>query len=1025
MSQDQITDWTKIDEFKFTPEERAVNGLLSKLEWYEQEASNIQALAVDLVKSTRSKGFGTDFVASALNRIDLCSPEGLVILRLCEAILRTPDESDKKTLIIEQIQKADWEGIDAASPLLWAIREAARAIRSPDSLAAKAKRAIALKAMPAAIATFGGQFILGGNMQDALRRATKEQYLCSFDMLGEGARTYGDAEKFKSDYAECIKQVSAAVDSAGPDTKHGVSVKLSALHPRYESLQPDRVMRELLTALIDLAAAAAARNINFCLDAEESDRLVLSLQLFEAVARSPKIPKEWRGLGLAVQAYQKRAPHVIQGVAQLATKLNRRFMVRLVKGAYWDSEIKRAQINGMPDFPVFTRKRHTDISYIACAGLMLRASPHIYPQFATHNAHTLSAIYTLARVHNTPFEMQRLHGMGEQLYAIALSKLEDLRVRVYAPVGESSILLAYLVRRLLENGANSSFVHKLFDSRLDPQEIAADPVLAATREGVEANSRIKSPLKLFDLTRVNSRGVDLSQQATRDRLVHEMAAQQQPILAGPLVAGRSISNGLRHVIKNPANRERIVGEVVATEDKDVDTALHDAVTSYRDWNSSGAQFRAAVLTKFGARLEDNLERLAALIACEAGRTIPDAIAEVREAVDFCRYYAVEAQKLFGEVTTLRGPVGEKNELVSMGRGALICISPWNFPLSIFVGQIAAALAGGNTVVAKPAPQTPLIAFEAVKLFHSVCSDPRVLSLVPGDKSTAEKLICDPRHSGVVFTGSTATARQIYRRLAERDGPIVPFIAETGGLNAIFVDSTALREHIIDDVLASAFGSAGQRCSSARILALPEMIASDLTEAIAGAMDALIVGDPSDLATDIGPIIDERSRDKLNHYAQGLAAAGKLVKRLRLPEEQIARGFFVAPTLASVESLAEITEEQFGPVLHIVRYQAGGGAKLADQLAGKGYALTLGIQSRLDSFVHAIRTSAPAGNVYVNRSIIGATVESQPFGGFGLSGTGPKTGGPRTLLPFTCEQAICTNIFAQGGDPELLNSVEAA
>jgi RHH-type proline utilization regulon transcriptional repressor/proline dehydrogenase/delta 1-pyrroline-5-carboxylate dehydrogenase len=719
-----------------------------------------------------------------------------------------------------------------------------------------------------------------------------------------------------------------------------------------------------------------------------------------------------------VQAYQKRAPYVIERLSRLAESLDRRFMVRLVKGAYWDSEIKRAQIGGMPGFPVFTNKSATDLSYLACAELMLRAGPRIFPQFATHNAYTLAAVHSMATAHGVPFEMQRLHGMGEELYRVALDRWPDLRLRVYAPVGPFADLLAYLVRRLLENGANSSFVHKLHDSRFSAQEIAADPVRLAEKADAQGNPRIVRPLEMFNPERRNSRGVDLANDLVRAAFVSELESTKL-VAAGPIVAGRVMRDDPSTRICRPSDREKIVGTVAQASAENVGSAISNAVAAYPDWNDLGGDRRAATLLKFGDALERELERLAVLISCEAGRTIVDSISEVREAVDFCRFYGTLARAQFERGKLLRGPVGERNELSLKGRGVFICVSPWNFPLSIFVGQVAAALAAGNTVVAKPAPQTPLVAFEAVRLFHSVCEDPRVLNFLPGGSEIASALISDPRHSGVAFTGSTAVARAINRSLAERPGPIVPFIAETGGLNGMFVDSTALEEHVIDDVVWSAFGAAGQRCSSARVLVVPEVRADELITSIAGAMDMLIVGDPTDIATDVGPTISDDACVVLDRYANELAAKGRIVRRVNVDSLRV-RGSFFGPIVAEIPSLAEFDRETFGPVLHVVRYKSGEATKVARELAEKGYGLTLGVHTRLQAFFDDIRSAVPAGNIYLNRTIIGAAVESQPFGGEGLSGTGPKSGSPNTLLRYANEQTITINVSAQGGDPELLN-----
>jgi RHH-type proline utilization regulon transcriptional repressor/proline dehydrogenase/delta 1-pyrroline-5-carboxylate dehydrogenase len=845
-------------------------------------------------------------------------------------------------------------------------------------LAARVGEPIVRAAVAQAIRIMGEQFVLGRTIEDAIARAARERLLCSFDMLGEGARSEADAARYEAAYAHAIAAIGTV--AAGPEQGHGISVKLSALSPRYEATQEKRVWGELYPRLKRLAELAARADINFTIDAEEADRLILSLKLLDRLAREPSLGT-WRGLGLAVQAYQKRATSVIPLLTELAKDCGRRLMVRLVKGAYWDSEIKRAQMGGREGYPVFTTKPATDLSYLAAARALIRAHPYLYAQFATHNAHTLAAVRAMAE--RAPIEHQRLHGMGETLYAAAEEEFGPLTLRTYAPVGAHEDLLPYLVRRLLENGANTSFVHRLLDDDTPPEVVAADPISQVELQP-GPHPRIPLPRDLY-ADRLNTLGIDLSVAAERERL-----AAVKP-------ASRKVTDATR---------------------VDIAAAFAAARAAQPAWDRLGGAGRARILRKLADVLERHRDSLMAIAVHEAGKTWPDAVAEVREAADFCRYYALLAERHFARPQLLTGPAGESNALELHGRGVFACISPWNFPLAIFTGQIAAALAAGNTVLAKPAEQTPRIAAAAVELFKRAGVPDDVLHLLPGPgDSVGAALISHSELSGVAFTGGTDTAQVINRGLAARSGPILPFIAETGGLNAMFVDTTAQREQVIDDVIVSAFGSAGQRCSALRILFLPEETAGTLIAGLCGAMDALKVGDPADFATDIGPVIDRSAKEALEAHLAHLRSTAKILKELKPAS--------TAPLLFG-PVMAEITLEQlpdrevFGPILHVVRYRGDSLEKAGHALAAKGYGLTLGIHSRLDSFVDRVRALVPAGNVYVNRSIIGAVVGVQPFGGEGLSGTGPKAGGPYALTRYAVERAVSVNIAARGGDPALLN-----
>ena len=878
-----------------------------------------------------------------------------------------------------------------------------------------------------AMRILGEQFVLGRHIEGAIKRGRGwKMYgamkpLFSFDMLGEGARTSADAIRYHQRYLDAIAAVAARRGEGPVEKVDGVSVKLSALHPRYLAVKETLVMAELYPRVLEQAEAARAADVGFCLDAEESDRLIIQMKILERLAHEPSLAG-WNGLGLAVQAYQKRARSVLERVADLGEAAGRRFMVRLVKGAYWDTEIKFAQMNGQPDFPVWTTKPATDMNYLACARVMLNAPQAIYPQFATHNAHSLCAVRELARqAGDPPYEFQRLHGMGEPLYAAAAETWgEDLgEVRIYAPVGSHEDLLPYLVRRLLENGANTSFVHAFLDEDVPAEDVASGPFAQAAT--LDRHPFIPAPPALYGEHRLNSAGLDLTQAGVRARLAAAQADFDAgaPYACGALIRGEMKTTGGR-TLPSPADLNFAVAEVCDASDADVEEAFNIAQTAQPVWNGRGGSERAAILRAMADGLEAHSDRLLALMARETGKTLLDGVAEVREAVDFLRYYAVEAETKLAGPVRLPGPAGETNHLELRGRGVFVCISPWNFPLAIFTGQIAAALAAGNTVLAKPAEQSPLIAAEAVKIYQAAGLPKDVLHLLPGDGRVGAALVALPNIAGVAFTGSTEVARIINRTLAAKDGPIVPFIAETGGLNGMFVDTSALAEQVVDDAVLSAFGSAGQRCSALRVLFLPEETADALIEGLKGAMDALALGDPSDAFIDVGPVIDADACAMLEAHVAAMDGPAKILHRAPLSEGLASKGRFFAPALIELTNLDQITEERFGPILHVLRYKRADLPRVAKQLADKHYGLTLGVHSRLDRFFHAVRDAVPAGNVYVNRNITGAVVGVQPFGGEGLSGTGPKAGGPHYVQRFAAERAVTINIAAQGGDPELLS-----
>jgi len=1036
----QNIDWDRIDALKFEDEARTLTGLLASHALSLSERERIGAQAVELVEGARREARNKGVVESFLQEFSLGTQEGLALMCLAEALLRTPDRETRDKLIAEKIAMADWAAHQGKSDNLfvnastWGLMLTGKLVTLDEEirrdasgyfrrLLARMGEPVIRQAVASAVGIMGEQFVLGRRIESALERARREGMVCSFDMLGEGARTRADAERYERLYAEAIEKVGAAASGAGPEEGHGVSVKLSALCERYDAVQEERVFAELYPRLRRLAIAAARHDLNFTIDAEEADRLVISLKLFDRLARESALG-DWQGLGFVVQAYQKRARAVIAKLGDLARQTGRRIMVRLVKGAYWDSEIKRAQIAGLEGFAVFTTKSATDLSYLVCARDLIALHPHLYPQFASHNAHTLAAVRHMAETAGVTIEHQRLHGMGEALYRAAQRRYGALRLRAYAPVGGHEDLLPYLVRRLLENGANSSFVHALLDEDIPAQEVVRDPI-ARVEAHPDRHPKIALPAELYGPKRRNSPGRDQTQASVRR--AHRRALETlraETLESGPIVGGQMRSDheeGLREIV-SPANRAHRLGRAFDSRASDIEEAVALARAAQPGWDHAGGEERARVLRAMGDALEEDFDPLVALLAFEAGKTYADGVAEVREAIDFCRYYALLAERDFAGAQRLKGPVGETNEWQLCGRGIFVCISPWNFPLAIFTGQIAAALAAGNAVLAKPAEQTPLIAAQAVRLFHQAGLDPALLALLPGDgPGVGARLVAHPAIDGVAFTGGTDTAFAINRQLAARDGPIVPFIAETGGLNAMFVDTTALREQVIDDVLLSAFGSAGQRCSALRVLFAPEDSADELIEGLVGALASLNLGDPALPHTDIGPVIDAEAKAQLERHLERLEAEARILARHAGTEED---GHFFAPTIAEIDAPDFLEREVFGPILHICRYRAGQLDEYAQRLAARGYGLTLGVHSRLESFARRIERLVPAGNFYVNRSMIGAVVGVQPFGGVGLSGTGPKAGGPHALTRYASERARSINIMAMGGDPELLQLGEA-
>ena len=950
-------------------------------------------------------------VSDFLAEYGLGTAEGVALLCLAEALLRIPDAATADALIEDRIAGADWQkhlghgDSLAVNASAWAFMLSGRVLGLDDvagvigSVVRCLGEPVIRAALRRGMRMLARQFVMGRTIEEALARVDK-RWRYSFDMLGEAAKTHADADRYRLAYLHAIGAIGKIAAGRGPIEGQGISVKLSALHPRYEPLQASRCVPALIATLTTLAKAAKRENIGLTVDAEEADRLEISLDVFAGVLADPALAG-WDGLGLAVQAYQKRALAVIDWVAELGRRTRHRIPMRLVKGAYWDSEIKLAQVQGHPDYPVFTRKAATDVSWLACARRMLACGDAIFPAFATHNAHSLAFVLECAGA--TDFEMQRLHGMGEALYHDA-----TYPVRVYAPVGTHEDLLAYLVRRLLENGANTSFVHRLVDPSVPEDAIVADPVTRLRALGVSPNPRIPLPRNLYP-DRVNSA-------ASISLIVRRHRRCSTQFITTPIVRGTSRGRG---EIRNPADRRMLVGAVDDAAPARIDAELDKLAHGWRDWDVAGGAGRAEVLERAADLIEASREELLFLLACEGGKTLADGIAEVREAADHCRWCALHARRDFAAPRELPGPTGERNTWALGGRGVFAAISPWNFPLAIFIGQVAAALAAGNAVAAKPSEQTPLVAARAVALLFDAGVPRTALALLPGDGTVGQTLVRDKRVAGVAFTGGTETAQVIAQTLAARSGPIIPFIAETGGINAMIVDSSALPEQVVTDVLTSAFGSAGQRCSALRLLCLQDDVADRMLHMLRGAAETLLIGDPLDPATDVGPVIDDDARASLERAS---SAFGTPLFALALPPGT-EHGSFFAPRAFLLRHASELRTEIFGPVLCIVRYAADRLDEVMDAIDATGYGLTLGIHSRIEATQRRIAERLRIGNTYVNRNQIGAVVGVQPFGGRGLSGTGPKAGGPITLFRFAEERVVSINTAAAGGNAALLASDE--
>ena len=1016
-----------------------VRNLLSsaRMDPVAEERTDQRARA--LVNSVREKRAERGVLDAFMQEYDLSSEEGVVLMCLAEALLRIPDDETAEKLIADKLGDANWEShLGKSSSVMvnastWGLMLTGKLVALPESAQSNFKSTlkrlinrsgepVVRTAIRQAMRIMGHQYVMGRTIDEALDRSEQKKnriYRHSFDMLGEAALTSEDSERYMDAYRAGIRAIGARRNPDDIFAAPSISVKLSALHPRFELGQKDRVLPELCPRLLELARLAMENRMALTVDTEEADRLMLTLDVFCNVFQDPSLAG-WNGFGLALQTYQKRAVPVIDMLESLAAKTGRRIPVRLVKGAYWDAEIKHAQVEGFDGYPVFTRKANTDVSYIACARKVLANRKAFYPQFATHNAHTIATVTELAG-DRLDYEFQRLHGMGEDLYGVVMSE-EGYRhaCRVYAPVGSHEDLLPYLVRRLLENGSNTSFVNRIVDETLPVEKVAESPIrkVAATRP--VSHPAIPLPRDLFGDERVNSKGVNLANGDDVARLAGKMQAYAkvrwdvEPILARDLgPKGGQVKENI-----NPARLDDTVGMVRQIGPDELEGAMADAFAFRHQWDNVPGSARASMLETAADLMEEDFAQFMALAAREAGKTPHDAVSEIREAVDFLRYYALQARKNFDRPIVLPGPTGERNELSLHGKGVFACISPWNFPLAIFTGQVSAALAAGNTVLAKPADQTPAIAALAVQTMHRAGIPREALQFVPGRGSVVgPTLTSDPRLDGVALTGSMDTAYMINRSLAARDAPLAVMIAETGGQNAMLVDSSALPEQVVQDVIRSAFHSAGQRCSALRVLFLQEDVADRIIDLLAGAMQELEIGDPRMLSTDIGPVIDGGALEELREHAEKMEKEFRLIAKA--PLSPGLSGHFMTPCAFEIDSIRSLEREIFGPILHVVRYRARDLDRVIDEINGTGYGLTLGVHSRIDHTQQYIAKRVLAGNCYINRNMIGAVVGVQPFGGERLSGTGPKAGGPHYMLRFATERTLTVNTAAVGGNAILL------
>ncbi|MEP4557689.1 MAG: bifunctional proline dehydrogenase/L-glutamate gamma-semialdehyde dehydrogenase PutA [Cobetia amphilecti] len=1038
----RVSDHYLVDESAFVGE------LVGLLNAEDKDAKRIGDKTAELVREIRTMDTAVDSIDELLQQYSLDTQEGVLLMCLAEALLRIPDKETADALIEDKLGVADWKShlgqseswfVNAST---WGLLMTGNVIKMDlpkgdgkpatfiNRMVNRLGEPVIRRAMYQAMKVMGKQFVLGRDIKEALKRSQPlfdKGYTYSYDMLGEAACTRDDAKGYFDDYARAIRTVGETSRKLKEGTPSpSVSIKLSALHPRYEFGRREQVLEELVASVRELAGIARELNVAITIDAEEVDRLEISLEVFRAVYESDTC-RGWGKFGLVVQAYSTRALPTLQYLNRIADLQGDEIPLRLVKGAYWDSEIKESQELGVEGYPVFTRKASTDVSYLVCVRFLLSENTRgrIYPQFATHNAHTISTILDVANAGETrQFEFQRLHGMGEALYEAALKRApKGTWCRIYAPVGAHKDLLPYLVRRLLENGANSSFVHQLVDPRVPVESLCTHPVVTLNQYKTYHNPRIALPPNIYGADRLNSRGINLNINSQYQPLIDEMATHMDTTydVRPQLAFDVEVNAERRQAVTCPFDRRDTLGHVQWTSAEEASRAIDAAWAAFPRWEQTPVEERAAILERFGDLMETHTAELMTLCSREGGKLLTDGIAEIREAVDFCRYYANRARADFAEPTELQGPTGEHNQIMLGGKGVFACISPWNFPVAIFCGQMVAAAVTGNTVVAKPAEQTSLVAHRVVELLREAGMPHDVVQLLPGDGPTVGSVLSsDPRITGVCFTGSTQTAQIINRSLAARENaPLPTLIAETGGLNAMIVDSTALPEQVVNDVVQSAFQSAGQRCSALRVLYVQEDVAERVIGLLKGAMDELKIGDPRDLGTDVGPVIDEEARTGLLKHIEEYRSQGRVIAEAAVDKTITEHGTFVAPVALRIDGIDSLESEQFGPVLHIATWKGGEVDKVIDTINGLGYGLTFGVHSRNESFANAVAQKIRVGNVYVNRNIIGAVVGVQPFGGQGFSGTGPKAGGPHYLHRFATEKTRTVNTTALGGNASLL------
>ncbi|SPJ33362.1 bifunctional proline dehydrogenase/L-glutamate gamma-semialdehyde dehydrogenase PutA [Kushneria phyllosphaerae] len=1036
----------RISDHYIVNENDLVREFIELLQTDEKDFKRIADRTAALVREVRAMDTAVDSIDELLQQYSLGTQEGLMLMCLAEALLRVPDTATTDALIEDRLSVGDWEKYAGQSESwfvnasTWGLLTTGRVIKLDhpqdgrpagfiNRMVNRMGEPVIRQAMRQAMKVMGRQFVLGRDIDEALKRSKPQfdkGYTYSYDMLGEAALTRQDAKRYFDDYASAIRAVGKTSQKLSSNTPApSISIKLSALHPRYESGRREQVLKELVGTVQQLVELARGLDVALTIDAEEVDRLELSFDVFKAVYTSSAC-QGWGKFGLVIQAYSKRALPALQWLTRVAGDQGDEVPVRLVKGAYWDSEIKESQQLGVDGYPVFTRKACTDVSYLACATYLLSDNTRgrLFPQFATHNAHTISTIIDLAHQGDRGFEFQRLHGMGEALYEAALKQApKGTWCRIYAPVGAHKDLLPYLVRRLLENGANSSFVHQLVDPRVPVDSLCVHPVENLTGVGQYFNANIPMPEAIFPDGRRNARGINLNVSSQFKPLMEDMAPFfKRDYSAGPLVGfDLKDQNGERHDVICPWNHGHTIGRVRWTSAEETSRAIDVAWKAFPDWNDTPVEKRAAILERFADLMEKHMPELMAMCCMEGGKLLPDGVAEVREAVDFCRYYAARAREIFEAPTVLPGPTGESNELIMQGKGVFATISPWNFPIAIFCGQTVAAAVTGNTVLAKPAEQTSLIAHRVIELLYEAGMPREVVQLLPGDGATVGAVLSsDRRITGVAFTGSTQTAQLINRSLAARENaPLPTLVAETGGLNAMIVDSTALPEQVVKDVVASSYQSAGQRCSALRVLYVQEDIAERVIDTLKGAMAELSIGDPTHLSTDVGPVIDEDARKGLQAHIDRLKGEGRLIAETAIDADIAANGTFVAPTAFKIDGIDALETEQFGPILHVATFKGSEIDQVIDTINELGYGLTFGVHSRNETFANRVASRIRVGNVYVNRNIIGAVVGVQPFGGQGFSGTGPKAGGPHYLLRFANEKTRTINTAALGGNASLL------